>query len=397
MGRVLVAVAFAMLAGCASHHHTGGDPDGGAYTSIRVSPPTLTVSIPLGGSHTEQYAVYGTDASGEHEITSSCALTVDAAFGSFSGATLTAAPHGGQTQVIAACGSSTGTAMLQIELTGSTIQPGAPADSDQLFGTATLGTDGARTPAIEYPIDQAVAPLNLPPIEVQWTAAANDLFHVHLASTYAAIDVYTTDLQTTFADIDWTAIAGTAVGDVLNISVEGLAQAAPAMKYASTPVAFKLSHDTIDTSAIYWWSSSAGSIMTQTFGQTTQPSPVIANCSGCHSLSRAGSRIGYSRCVAGQCNGEWVGFMHYDDQTQTWNEVVNAEPRCPDVPKDTRWAATDGSGRSVKYAVTSFDTSRSIEAGAGWPASGLMIIAASPAPRLPRDRPSSARGHRWAR
>jgi hypothetical protein len=324
MSRVLAALAFGSLAACASHHHSGGT-DGGTYESIRVAPPTLTVAIPLGGTHTEQYAVYGTDATGEHEITASCALSVDSAFGSFTGATLTAVPHGGQTQIAAACGSSTGTAMLQINLVGSTIAPGAPANSDQLFGTATIATDPARTPAIEYPIDQAVAPLNLPPIEVQWTAGANDLFHVHLASTYAAIDVYTTDLQSTFAATDWNAIAGTAVGDVLDITVEGLAQAAPAMKYASTPVAFRLSHDTIDTSAIYWWSSSAGSIMTQTFGQTTQPAPVIANCSGCHSLSRAGSRIGYSRCVGGQCNGEWVGFMRFDDQAQTWQEVVNAD------------------------------------------------------------------------
>lgn len=326
MGRVLATVAFGLLAGCASHHHGGGDPDGGGgYSAIRVAPSTLTLSIPLGGSQTEQYAVFGTDATGEHDITSTCALSVDSAFGAFAGATLTAGPHGGQTLVMAACGAASATATLQINLVGSTVAPGAPGNSDQLFGAATLGTDATRTPTIEYPIDQAVAPLNLPPIEVQWMSSGNDLFHVHLASTYAAIDVYTTDLQTTFATIDWTAIAGTAVGDVLDITVEGLAQASPATKFASTPVAFRLSHDTIDTSAIYWWSSSAGSIMTQTFGQTTQPSPVIANCSGCHALSRTGSRIGYSRCVAGQCNGEWVGFMHYDDQAQTWREVVNAD------------------------------------------------------------------------
>ncbi|MBV8763054.1 MAG: hypothetical protein JO257_37555, partial [Deltaproteobacteria bacterium] len=282
----LVGLLAILVVGCASHHHGGGG-DGGVYSSIRIEPALLHVSIALGTTHTEQYTVYGTDGTGEHDITASCALAVDSNFGAFNGATLTAQPHGGKTTVNGACGTTAGTAELWIDLTGAVIDPGAPANSDQLFGTATLGTDAARTPAIQYPIDQAVAPLNLPPIEAQWLAAGNDLFHLHVQSTFASVDAYTPNPQLTFSTADWAAIAGTAAGDTLTITVEGLAQASPATKFASSPVAFHMSHDTIDTSAIYWWSSSAGSIMTQTFGQTTQPSPVIANCSGCHSLSRA--------------------------------------------------------------------------------------------------------------
>lgn len=322
----LVALLAVSLVGCASHHHGGGN-DGGVYSSIRIAPDPLQLSIALGTTKTQAYQVFGTDSTGEHDITASCALSVDGQFGTFTGATLTAQPHGGKTMITGACGATSGTAELLINLTGIVTDPGAPANADQLFGAATAGTDPTRTPAIEYPIDQAVAPLNLPPIEAQWVTAGNDLFHLHLQSTFASIDAYTTNPQLTLAAGDWSAIAGTAAGDTLTITVEGLAQASPATKYASTPVAFHMSHDTIDTSAIYWWSSSVGSIMTQTFGQTTQPSPVIANCSGCHSLSRAGSRIGYSRCVAGQCNGEWVGFMKYDDQAHTWREVVNADAK----------------------------------------------------------------------
>lgn len=324
MGRLLAGLACASLVACASHHHTGGDA-GVTYSSIRVAPDQLAVNVALGATLTQDYAVFGTDDSGEHDITTDCVLSIDQQFGGFTAATLTIAPHGGETQVLATCGTQTATATLDVNLVGTVIGPGAPANSDQLFGSATAATDATRTPVIEYPIDQAVAPLNLPPIEVQWTTAGNDLFHISLKSTHAALDVYTSDPQSTFANADWNAIAGTAVGDTLNITVEGLAQAAPQMKFASTPVAFKLSHDTIDTSAIYWWSSSSGSIMTQTFGQTTSPTAVIGNCSGCHSLSRAGSRIGYSRCVGGQCNGEWVGFMRYDDTAGAWNEVVNAD------------------------------------------------------------------------
>src|SRR5450759_2749527 len=50
------------------------------------------------------------------------------------------------------------------------------------------------------------------------------------------------------------------------------------------------------------------------------------------------------------------------------------QPRCPEVPNDTRSALTDGSGISVWYAVTSLATSSSIDDGAGWPASGLIFM-----------------------
>ena len=64
--------------------------------------------------------------------------------------------------------------------------------------------------------------------------------------------------------------------------------------------------------------------MSETFGQTTPPTVVKANCTACHSLSRAGTRLGYSRCVANNCDTEWVGFMHYDP-VAGWNEVVDAD------------------------------------------------------------------------
>ena len=329
MGKFFVATALVAAitasGGCA--HHSGGDDDGsGTYTSVRVVPDPVTLVVPLGGTAAQDYQVLGTDSSGEHDITSHCALApADAMFGAFTNATFNAAPHGGTTQIQATCGASTASATLSINLTGTAVIGTAPGNSDQIFGSATTSTTAANTPAIEYPIDQAVAPLNIPSIEFQYTTAGNDLFHVHLASTFAALDVYTTDPQFTYSEADWIAIANTAVGDKLVVTVEALAQAAPQTKYVATPVTLNLSHDTIDTSAIYWWSSSAGSIMSQTFGQTTAPTAVKANCSGCHSLSRAGSRIGYSRCVAGQCNGEWVGFLHYNDQTMAWDEVVNAD------------------------------------------------------------------------
>jgi len=333
MGKLFVAgaaVTLSLAGACA--HHGGGDDDGGngMYAAVRVSPDPVTLTVPLGGTATQAYTVLGTDNTGEHDITSKCALDVDGEFGSFTNFTFNAVPHGGVTNVNATCNGTTGSGSLTINLTGTAILGNAPANSDQLFGGATVTMDMTHQPTIEYPIDQAVAPLNIPPIEVQYTKANNDLFHINLASAHAAIDVYTTDPQQTLSPADWIALANTAVSDHLVITVEGLTQAVPTMKYASVPATFNLSHDTIDTSAIYWWASSQGNLITQDFGQTSAPTVVKGECTACHSLSRAGSRIGYCRCVAdashpnGNCGLEYVGFLKYDGVAKTWNEQVNA-------------------------------------------------------------------------
>jgi Tol biopolymer transport system component len=54
---------------------------------------------------------------------------------------------------------------------------------------------------------------------------------------------------------------------------------------------------------------------------------VEGNCSGCHSLSRAGTRIGYSRCVNNNCGPEYIGFLHYDAGSNAWTEVVDADSK----------------------------------------------------------------------
>ncbi|HEX4452503.1 MAG TPA: hypothetical protein VH143_16615 [Kofleriaceae bacterium] len=323
MGKVMAALAVMVFA-CAHH---GGDGGGDAgYSSLSISPPTATVEVAIDSSGTQGYTITATTPSGTVDVTASCPLTVDPSFGTFAGATLTVAPHGGTTQVTAQCGGATAQSALTVTLDGTvTLGSNTPPNSGQLFGSATLGNDPAMTPSIQYPIDQAMAPLNLPPIETQWATGGNDLFHLALTSTYATVDVYTSDPQATLSLAEWQSIVGTVVGGQLSITVEGLMQASPATKYASAPVALGFSHDTIDTSAIYYWASSQGDIMSQTFGQTTPPTVVKDNCTACHSLSRAGTRIGYSRCVGGNCNGEYVGFMHYDPLAGSWDEVVDAD------------------------------------------------------------------------
>jgi len=304
----------------------GGSGDGpGDFTSIELDPPTASLTVPLGGSATQRYRVYGVDGSARTDITSSCTLEIDPSFGTAADATVTVLPRGGKTTVVATCGMQRGQALLAVNLIGRVvIGPNTPANAPDLFDLATPATDPARAPVIEYPLDRAVSPRNIPSVEVQWTPAGSDLFHVALSSTFAAIDVYTSEREAMLTPADWDALLGSVAGEDLGIVVEGLAQAAPTTKFASTRTAITVTHDNIDRTAIYYWASSQGNIMSQVFGDPAPPGLVKDDCTSCHSVSRNGTRIGYSRCVANDCGQLFAGFLKYDGTAQTWVEAVNA-------------------------------------------------------------------------
>lgn len=318
MGTVRVALIGLLLA-CGSHP---GDDDGN-YDSIAVEPAFTTLSVPLGGTATQDYKVYGVAGSSKTDITANCSLAVDPYFASFTGATATVFPRGGKTIITATCSSLTGTALLGVNLVGDVVVPPAPSNAPDLFGNATDGTDATRIPVLEYPLDRAVSPRNMPPIEVQWKAAGNDLFHVSLTSSFVAINIYTPSVEALLSDTDWDNVLASTAGEDLAITVEGLAQADPAMKFKSTPVSIVISHDTIDKTAIYYWASSKGNIMEQTFGETTQ-NLVKSDCTSCHTVNRTATRIGYSRCVANNCSNLYTGFLKYDPASSSWVETVDA-------------------------------------------------------------------------
>jgi Tol biopolymer transport system component len=315
-----------LLAGCGS----SSDDDGGGPQPddpIEIDPPMARITVPLGRTVDQAYRVISVSERGDRtDITADCTISVDAAFGTVNASTVTVVSHGGETQVRAGCGTRSASSQLIVNLTGQIIiGPNTPPNAPDLFAGATTGADTARQPNIEYPFDHAVSPVNMPGLEVQWTAAGNDLFHVALASDYAAIDVYTTSLEAPLGEPDWASIAYTAAGGDLGITVEGLAQSAPTTKYAGAPIALTMSRDAIDRTAIYYWASSQGQIMNQTFGSTAMATQVRGGCTSCHSLSRNGTRLGYSRCVAGDCGQLYAGFMKYDRTSMTWTEPVNAD------------------------------------------------------------------------
>jgi Tol biopolymer transport system component len=335
MRRVLFGVVCAVGLACGS----GGDnatldagPDAvvdaaPTYTNVVVDPPDATLTVPIAGGATQNYKAYADTAGQTHvDVTSQCTFHVaDASLGTFGAATFTSAARGGDTVVTATCGGGQGTGNLHLLLKGWILGAGAPNNAPTIFANSTAGSDATRTPTVEYPLDGAVAPLNIPAIDTQWTTAQDDLFHLSWTSKHIAIDLYTTAADAQFADPVWANVAASASGDAIAISVEGLKQASPTQKFASAAVTLDMSHDVIDNTAIYWWASSQGSLITQTFGQTGAPTVVKGSCTSCHSVSRSGSRIGYSRCVNNNCSTLYAGFMRYDTANKVWNDTVNAD------------------------------------------------------------------------
>lgn len=334
MRRILIAL-FALGLACGGDDSSGFDggtdaaPDAApTYTNVVVDPPNVALDVPVTGGATQAYKAYADTAGQSHvDVTSQCVFHVsDTSLGTFpqGSATFTSASRGGDTTVTATCGAGQGTGALHLTLKGWVLGKGAPNDAPALFSSAAPGSDSTRTPAVEYPLDAAVAPLNIPPVDTQWTTAQNDLFHLRWTSKHLALDLYTTDADAQFSDAMWSDVAASASGDSVAITVEGLQQASPTQKFASAPVTLVMSKDKIDNTAIYWWASSQGSLITQTFGQTGAPTAVKNDCTSCHSVSRAGSRIGYSRCVGDDCGQLYAGFMRYDTTNKVWTDTVDA-------------------------------------------------------------------------
>src|SRR2546423_13989093 len=134
--------ALLILAACGNHHTGTGSA---AYDSIEVDPPLAMLTIPLGGSATQDYQVFGIDGTHKTDITANCTLQVDATFGAFSAATLTALARGGKTPVTASCDDLTGNAELIVNLTGTVVTgTGTPANAPDPFGMATTATHATR-------------------------------------------------------------------------------------------------------------------------------------------------------------------------------------------------------------------------------------------------------------
>ncbi|MFO0611005.1 MAG: hypothetical protein U0414_00355 [Polyangiaceae bacterium] len=314
---------------------TGGSGGGPVkMVMLRIDPPTANLVVTLGSPGTTKapFRAFASENGGpESEVTSAVKWSVSPAFGSIGAdGVLTLAERGGQTNVTAQLGAATASAAITVKLVGDVFGPGTDATTKSAFDTAQADPDTSAAPAIEYPEDGVVLPGNVPPIEAQWSQASDNATYRVRMRTADTLDLsfYTTSRELTAAKDLWSLVGASTADTAVSLEVDGLG--ASGMVRASAPRAFTITADSIDESAIYVWQSSTGSfrvldIQAGTDIPLPNDAPALGAgqpCSGCHRVSRDGTRFAYTYNGG---NFEF-GALAFDPMTQKFTQKVAPQP-----------------------------------------------------------------------
>ena len=307
------------VVGCAGSTPQNGSPDAGVVAidglkSIDIAPKSASLAVINGTTPTQQFTATGHFADGHTaDVTKSLQWSLsDPGLGGIgAGLFASVAQRGGRAVVQATDGVQLASATLSVKLStvrfstddGSTAGP----DAATKFGGAT---DASLAPALAYPLDGAVVPRNLGELEVQWhrPSGAADLFEVSFESELLDLKVYTNGSvpaggRLSLAPVDWSAVADTAAGSVVNIQVRAVQASDPSKVGASTAVKLTIGSDPVQ-GGIYYFTpdlvADTGAIFRHAFGDTsgkaTQLFPTGSDhrCVGCHVLSRDGEKFAVS-------------------------------------------------------------------------------------------------------
>jgi Tol biopolymer transport system component len=263
------------------------------------------------------------------------------------------------------------------------VDPAVPKAPDQ-FGAAAGGAAGA--PAIVYPLDGAMHPINIGELTFQWRRgdAGNRLFRIRLDGDGARYDFYVpctiASCLYTLPTAGWLAISYAHADRTLQATVEGTdGQGGPVFR--SRPIDVRFSPEAVIGGLYYWTATSTGGTTYRLPFGASHASPFIIPssptnplpCSGCHSVSRDGTMISF---VATADLGSQVAFLAA--------APTNA-PAAPGIvptvtagaPTGTaaRFTALDTNGRRV--LVTTFGRIQMFDTGSGQPidigdANGLL-------------------------
>ncbi|MFT3774210.1 MAG: hypothetical protein QM820_53280 [Minicystis sp.] len=314
---------------------SGGGEDAGtdapATMTLRIEPEMAVETVMLGSAPPSVtfHAFAQTGGGAETDVSADVDWSTVAKVASISGGVATLTGNGGKVAVTATLKGVSATAALTVMVKGDVFLPGTDATTKQGFDTATADPDPAAAPALEYPEDGVVLPANLPPIEAQWSQAAdNGVYRVRVTSPEILdIAFYTTTRELVFPADAWATIAASTADIAAAVTVEGLGGG---KLRASAPRAMTITSDAIDDSAIYVWQSSSGSfrvldIIKGTDVPLPNDSPALGAgqpCSGCHRISRDGKRFAYTYNGA---NFEF-GSLVYDAQKGSYTAKIVPAP-----------------------------------------------------------------------
>lgn len=273
--------------------------------SIRLEPPSVTLSTTLGAEVSETFRVVATLDNGTEYTHTQVNFDLDnKSIGQIqtTGGVFTAnALVAGVATVSAeapALALPAVTATVTVKLEHRIDGPGVPADIDQRFLTTV--SDEAFAAQIVYPLDGVVMPQNVYPADIQWlNGASDDLFRVTMTKPNATITAYLTGESPAsnhwlVDEAAWRSFAQSD-GDAPATIVVDRWEASTQQAYTTTPVTVKFAQAAL-SGTVYYWDIQAGRIIRiddgtgqgVAFMPTPPVTPSGERCVGCHSVSNDG-------------------------------------------------------------------------------------------------------------
>ena len=237
------------------------------------------------------------------------------------------------------------------------VDPSIPMAPTQFTGAAG---DPSGAPAIVYPLDGAMHPINIGQITFQWSrgAPSSSVFRLALARADGTryelyVPCSAADCRFTPPAAAWLTIAYANLDGAVTATVEGT-DGSGGPVYRSPPIAVRFSPDAVAGGLYYWTQTSGGTTYRLPFG-AVQATPFIVpssatnpfSCGGCHSVSRDGQVISFSAAPDGNTSLGVLVSAPTDDPTHP--TVV------PDANGDgilARFTALNSNGSRVLLTTT---------------------------------------------
>jgi hypothetical protein len=278
----------------------------GSLVSIAIAPAAPSIVVGAGSS-TLDFAVVGTYSDGSsRELEPGFWTTDDAVLGSIVRATgeyTASGVRAGTARVeVEAAGLTTNTTVT-VEIERTILGDGVPSDAASRF-TAPVDDPARRLPLL-YPLDGAVMPENIRPIDVQWDGdvEGSDLVRVRVEGPGVSVHAYLLSTSGyghhwTVEPAAWRAIAESAPDEPFTVAVDRW-EAASGTAIAGTPRTIRFADATI-RGAIYYWDLGGGRIVRISGDgsglEMFMPSPPARpsdgrRCVACHTVSQDGRRM----------------------------------------------------------------------------------------------------------
>lgn len=298
-------LTMCLAAACASSDmDTGGDGDGDGdldIVALTVEPVDPTVTSTNGSRPELAFTLRAELADGTTTAIDTAAWTFDAtrvgAVGASDGRFVASGAAAGVGTITARIGDDEATTTVTVRVDDEHVGDGVPPDHADRFDNPTPGAGAAN---VLYPLDGAVMPTSLSPVQIQWEGGAyGDLYRITIEAGLARVVAYRFHNGVNFTydwpvdGASWRRLQASAAGEPVRLVLDRYSMADGAA-YSSIDVQMTLVEANLD-GAIYYWDLARGKMLRITgdgredFMPTPPASPENGSrCVACHTVSNDG-------------------------------------------------------------------------------------------------------------